>query len=132
MYLLANTYFIAPAEKVACFLSSLLKLELSSIPIPALNTKINRLINEYKSKGGKGRQLLLDKQFYIPTATTTQVVSKIEQNIIKELSAALHTSDAIIRKQQYIVCAKTKRLLGLIWRSRVDMTCNMKNAKNNL
>lgn len=100
MYLLANKYFTAPAEKVACFLSSLLKLELSSIAIPALNTKINRLINEYRSKGGKGRQLLLDKQFYIPTATTTQVVSKVEQNIIKELSTALYTSDAILGKQQ--------------------------------
>ena len=99
IYLLTNI-LLHLQKNVACFLSSLLKLELSSIAIPALNTKINRLINEYRSKGGKGRQLRLDKQFYIPTATTTQVVSKVEQNIIKELSTALYTSDAILGKQQ--------------------------------
>jgi len=104
-------------------LSSLLKLELSSIPIPAINTKINRLINEYKSKGGKGRQLLLDKQFYIQTATTTQVVSKVEQNIIKELS----TSDAILGKQQSTIHSLRKDKKGSS--EKIANFCKPKNIE---
>lgn len=92
-------YKPSPTKKVAQYLCLMSHIDMNSLPLPAFNSKLNRLCRDYKSKGGKGRQLLLENYFSIPMTTATQNVSKEEKSIISELSSALQYTELTVEKQ---------------------------------
>jgi len=101
LYNFAKQNSTLPVQEVASYLSAISNIPLNSIPIPALTTKLNRILRDYKSKGGKDRQIYLEKQFYIPTSTTDPILSKVEKSLISELSTGLTEAEKTVSKQQH-------------------------------
>ncbi|CAG2190072.1 unnamed protein product [Mytilus edulis] len=60
-----------------------------NVALTALNTKLYRLLTDVKRKGGKGRKVLLEKPFVIPSHVVrtssdfaNNIKSKVEENLI--------------------------------------------------
>ncbi|CAG2225675.1 unnamed protein product [Mytilus edulis] len=79
----------SPIDKLSNYLSRSLGTLFENVALTALNTKLYRLLTDVKRKGGKGRKVLLQKPFVIPShvvRTTSDfadhIKSKVEKNLI--------------------------------------------------
>lgn len=118
-------------QEVASYLSAISNIPLNSIPIPALTTKLNRILRDYKSKGGKGRQIYLEKQFYIPTSTTGPILSKVEKSLISELSTGFTEAKKTVSKQQHKLLQLKKDKKALQRKLKSSKTKKRLSSKDN-
>jgi hypothetical protein len=98
LFCYAKTTSPSPIEAVLKYISQLLGIYQNSIPFPALKSKISRLCNNYRSKGGKGRMVFLKNEFVVPTCTVT-TMTKVERNVLSEMSEALRSSESTVENQ---------------------------------
>ena len=124
----------SPVPKISSYLSSLSGIDIDAVSLPALSTKIYRLYNDVKRKGGKGRKILLQKQFIIPLLATTSygLTSKVEKNIISELTHALNESSVDLDKKQTLLSKLRKEKKALQRKVRSSKMVKTKKVSSNL
>ncbi|CAC5376848.1 unnamed protein product [Mytilus coruscus] len=85
----------SPIDKLSNYFSRSSGTLFENVALPALNTKLYRLITDVKRKGGKGRKVFLEKPFVIPLLPdfADNIKSKVEKNLICDLSLELNEAN---------------------------------------
>ncbi|CAC5385260.1 unnamed protein product [Mytilus coruscus] len=121
----------SPIDKLSNYLSRSSGTLFENVALPALNTKLYRLITDVKRKGGKGRKVLLEKPFVIPLLPdfADNIKSKVEKNLICDLSLELNEANDGRVKKTFNIDKLRKEKKALQRKVRLEKVKTKKNKR---